>query len=92
MTSDVYSLPNTFDILAAIQTQGSDTAMVTWVGYDSPSALTVAHQHHADHGAKQLAPFLEGIEAQRTATNQLGRFVMLAHSCGTNPRNLDDVT
>lgn len=83
MQSDVHGIKDAFKALAAVRDADADMAMVTWVGYHSPSLVEEAFQDRADAGGLVLASFLDGIAAQRAA-NPIDRFAVLAHSYGTN--------
>lgn len=72
--------------------QGSTTATVTWIGYETPQLSSglvgdgsAASDHDAKAGAARLVPFLRGIGAARDHDAHLS---VLAHSYGSTTTGL----
>lgn len=84
MLSNVRQLSDTLDAFKTIRGGDTNMAMVTWIGYRSPSMSEEAFQNRADSGGVAFASFLDGIAAQRTGQPPLERLVALGHSYGTN--------
>ena len=59
------------------------TAVVAYLGYDSPNALTVAGQGSANTGAPDLAAALDGLYLTRSGEGPVPRISVIAHSYGT---------
>lgn len=83
MTSSVHGITDSFESFAEIRDEDLDTAMVSWIGYDSPWYHEEVLQGHANEGAQELASFLDGIAVQREG-NPIERLVAMGHSYGSN--------
>lgn len=72
--------------VATFSDRGITPAIVTWVGYRSPSNppdVEVLGLDRADSGARSLASFLEGLIETRPRNDATPPFVVLAHSYGS---------
>lgn len=58
---------------------GETTAMIMWMGYDSPQSLDVLGDGDANRGAPLLASFADGVRANNTD----GHLTALGHSYGS---------
>jgi len=62
------------------------TAAITWMGYDAPQSADVGSDEKAQQGGKQLARFLDGIDAARP--DNPPHTVAVGHSYGSTTTGL----
>ncbi len=74
---------------AASATAGSGTAVVAWLGYDTPTLRTVTSSAPADHGAELLAEAVSGLLASRGSGNP--HLTVVGHSYGSTTAALATV-
>lgn len=83
MRSDVRGIGDAFGAFKEIRGDATGTAMVTWIGYRSPTLVEEPFQDRAERGRFPLASFLDGVSVRRRR-NRLDRFVVMGHSYGSN--------
>ncbi|MBN9613060.1 MAG: hypothetical protein J0H64_06305, partial [Actinobacteria bacterium] len=95
MNSDMTSIGNGVHaaeslLRAALQENGEQSyAIVTWIGYRSPSATEVRFQDRADSGARELSRYIDGTFAARAASgNPMKGLAVYAHSYGSTTASL----
>jgi hypothetical protein len=79
-------LRNRADDLSKRYGDGSETAAITWMGYDAPQSADVSSDEKAQQGGRQLARFLDGIDATRP--DNPPHTVAVGHSYGSTTTGL----
>jgi hypothetical protein len=61
----------------------AQVAVVSWIGYETPNAITVSSNLKAELGAEKLRASIAGTNAQRDLHNPSGTLGIVAHSYGS---------
>lgn len=86
-SADAASMANQADALRNAQAvdgkHGEDTAVIAYMGYESPNMGTVSSENSAEGAAQTLATTLDGLHLTREAGGSSPEVYVVAHSYGT---------
>ena len=83
MNSSVLQLPDYLRGVERMQEASDDSAVVLWLGYESPGPVDTVSTLHAEAGSVRLGRALAGYDAVRDATGLRAELSVLGHSYGS---------
>ena len=83
MNSSVLQLPDYLRGVERMQQASDNSAVVLWLGYESPGPVDTVSTAHAEAGSVRLASALAGYDAVRDVTGLQAELSVLGHSYGS---------
>lgn len=83
MNSSALQLPDYLRGVERMQQASNDSAVVLWLGYESPGPVDTVSTAHAEAGSVRLARALAGYDAARDAAGLNAELSVLGHSYGS---------